>query len=119
MRFVNCDAGGDGCSVTLGANSGTHRLQWIEAPSSTSEELASRFLLQATMGPTRPAIRNLTALNATSTSDGILQWLSAQMQLPPSLHRAYWRRRANPRLRTAVGSGGLREACHLHSRWHR
>ena len=39
--------------------------------------------------------------------------------LPASLHRAYYRRRINPRSAQALQIGGVRTACDAGSRWHR
>ena len=35
----------------------------------------------------------------------------AQLALPATLHRAYWRRRANPRLHAQLSTGSPRDAC--------
>ena len=105
---VECDAE---CSVTLPAGA-QHRLNWLKARETTTEERAARFLLQATFGPTRSSVRNFSSSAITPG-----QWLSDQMALPPTLHRAYFRRRANPRLRVPLATGGVRDACHRLSRW--
>ena len=41
------------------------------------------------------------------------------MGLPATLHRAHYRRRANPRLSRALATGGVRPHCSAGSRWHR
>jgi hypothetical protein len=45
-------------------------------------------------------------------------WVAEQMALPPSLHRAHFRRRANPRVSDAANASAHR-ACEPGSRWHR
>jgi hypothetical protein len=48
-------------------------------------------------------------------------WLRDQMALPPSLHRSYYRRRANPRIfeGLVLPTGFAGSACVAGSRWHR
>ena len=70
--------------------------------------------MQATFGPTRASIKEVDA----TTTEGVQSWISAQMQLQPSLHRAYYRERANPRAFTKTPTGALRPACEAGSRWH-
>ena len=53
-----------------------------------------------------------------TTTEGVQSWISAQMKLPPSLHRVYYRERANPRAFTKTPTGGLRSVCEAGSRWH-
>ena len=58
----------------------------------------SRFLLQATFGPTQAAVNALGAsLSGASRETAFEDWIAAQMALPAQLHRAYYRQRANPR----------------------
>lgn len=73
------------------------------------------FLTQATFGPTR---ETLSSVDATSTAS-VRAWIDAQRALPPSLHRVYYRRRANPRLLAPLATGGVRGSCSAGSRWHR
>ena len=35
----------------------------------------------------------------------LTEWVSEQLSMPPSLHRAYWRERANPRLESPIAVG--------------
>lgn len=94
----------------------THRIETYEGEPATAQEIASRFLMQSSFGPTRSTIAQVDA----STEAGVAAWLAQQMALPPTLHRAYYRRRANPRLfRGAVATGGERTPCEPGSRWHR
>ena len=109
---LECDAGT--CVVTnIPANS-VHTVTLHTAPEVAAPEKASRFLVQATFGPTRATLQSFDASDA-----GITSWIGRQMALPPTLHREYYRRRANPRQATALPTGGLRAACEAGSRWHR
>ena len=108
-----CDAG-VACAVTVPASS-VYNITLHEAPAVDALQKASRFLVQATFGPTRATLQSLDA----TTDAGVAKWIDAQIALPPTLHREYYRRRANPRQFTARPTGGLRAACEAGSRWHR
>ncbi len=60
----------------------------------------SRFLMQATFGPTLNSIHNFPGLNATDLNDAPFtyynNWITSQMALPISSHRAFFRERSNP-----------------------
>ena len=58
-------------------------------------EVVSRFLAQATFGPTLDDIESLSAATVEETEMNIENWLIEQMNIEPSLHRAYLRRRVN------------------------
>ena len=73
---------------------------------------AARFLIQATFGPTNGEIEELTSGN-----DTIRDWIQKQIILPPSLHREYFRKRANPRTIISSHPGRARRACEAGSRW--
>ena len=106
-----------------------------KTPLDVRKRAAARFLIHTTFGPTRQELTNLTAwLGSASSSPsgaagsaGVVgsvaggsgaavfeQWIRAQMALPPSLHRAFYRTRANPR-----PEDNGRMACEVGSRWHR
>ena len=108
-----CDAGLL-CTVTIPASSVYH-ITLDVAPAVDALQKASRFLVQTTFGPTRATLQSVDA----TTDAGITKWIDDQMALPPTLHREYFRRRANPRQFTARPTGGLRAACAAGSRWHR
>ena len=82
----------DGTSYELGVHA---------APTMTSDQLASRFLVQATYGPTRTSLQEVDA----TTSAGIQSWINTQMALPASLHRVYYRERVNPRTFSLMADG--------------
>ena len=139
------DCGGDGygddaCSVWLTANDGdddgdgggaaSYRCDtWSVGNVLTDEEELSRFLTQASFGPTRATLANLSAAaaalgggsgGATATRAAAGAWVAAHVHgVPASLHRAHYRARANPRTPQAVVVGATRGACEVGSRWHR
>ena len=122
----------DSCTLILPAASGySYRLE-IRTPAVEdgrigTERAAAQLLLTGTFGPRRSEIAELSRrLESSSKSDAAETWVRQQMALSPTLHRAFFRRRANmrvdPEQRTSelrVGQSGERRACELHSRWHR
>jgi cullin-associated NEDD8-dissociated protein 1 len=89
---------------------------------SPSDDAAiARFLIQATWGPNRAAIAGV----ANATTAGFAQWVREQMDpvaIPATLHRKYFRQRANPRVpanHAFPQFGGARAPCSVGSRWHR
>ena len=117
--FTTCAT--DPCSVSLSAPPGhVFRLDKISRSDPTPEAAASRFLLQATFGPTRASIEQLAASGAPGEVEAA--WVEAQMQLEPTLLRAYFRKRASPTVTSALADatpGGVRSACDHGSRWQR
>ena len=113
LLLDGCSDGAAPCVVTIPEATGDHyTLTWRNSTVQTTQEAAARLLMQATFGPTREAVANLS-------SRAFSEWAVEQMALPPTLHRAFFRQRANPRLQTALGTGGVRQACQNQSRWHR
>jgi len=55
--------------------------------------------------------------SAAATHAAFGEWIQAQMDVPATLHREYWRKRANPRLDEHVPTGTIRSACSSGSRW--
>jgi cullin-associated NEDD8-dissociated protein 1 len=82
---------------------------------SENRSLASRFLTQATFGPTRSSIKSFLGENGGNFG----AWIASQVEVAPTLHRAYWRRRTNPRLLVSTSVGSPRGQCDTGSRWHR
>ncbi len=64
----------------------------------SNTELASRFLMQATFGPTRSEIYNFPNVGSNSFgSPGDFEtWIDTQIAITPFYHRAYWRERSDP-----------------------
>ena len=109
---LRCEQGAS-CVATI-AEGTPYKIESHDGPSRSAAEQASRFLVQATFGPTRASMEEVDA----TTTEGVQSWISAQMELPPSLHRVYYRERANPRAFTKTPTGGLRSVCEAGSRWH-
>jgi uncharacterized protein (DUF1800 family) len=67
---------------------------------SSNRELASRFLMQASFGPSRAEIDSFPNINSNtfgSEGDGsFLNWINAQITISPTYHRAHWRERSDP-----------------------
>jgi len=66
----------------------------------SNTELASRFLMQATFGPTRSEIYNFPNVGSNSFGspgdDSFEDWIDAQIAITPFYHRAHWRERSDP-----------------------
>ena len=103
------------CTVTIPDDAHSYRIDQLSGPNVPASAKASRFLTQATFGPTRST---MNAMDATSSS-GVRAWIDAQMALPLTSHRAYYRQRVSPRASSAFATGGVRAACSAGSRWHR
>ena len=86
-----------------------------KTPLDIRKRAAAKFLIQATFGPTRSELTDLTDLLGTSV-EAFKEWTLAQMALSPTLHREFWRARANPFV--ASNSVG-RLACEPMTRWSR
>ena len=79
------------------------------------DRVAANLLLQATHGPTPSSLRNLSlALQAsasgaiTHTPAALTAWVHDQLAMQPTLHRAYYRERVNPRLHVPITVGNPR-----------
>jgi hypothetical protein len=95
--------------------------QTANLPKRGSRASISRMLGQATFGATRAEIDALESDGNQDESGIFKQWIRDQIALPPSLHRAYYRRRANPRIfkGLVMPQGSSRAACAPGSRWSR
>jgi len=112
---VTCVSGQTTCDVTLPAlnDDGLEYVLESYEHETTAEGRAARFLEQATFGPTLDEINDLTA-----SGNGFEAWVEAQLALPASSHREFYRRRTNPKYEMPyrVGAVGPRP-CELYSRW--
>ena len=67
---------------------------------SSNKELASRFLMQATFGPSRSQINSFPNINSNTFGspgdDSFENWIDAQIAVSPFYHRAHWRERSDP-----------------------
>jgi hypothetical protein len=106
----------------------TTRGHGTEAPIATNAEAASRLLMQATFGPTRDAIAKVLSMAGDSkngsarvddtNTDMAMNWIKFEMDKPRSYHRAYLRRRQNPRVVGQPYAGRIIDTCEMGSRWH-
>jgi hypothetical protein len=116
---ANTDRDSATCAVQIPAGD-RYEIETIHfeaAPSAKSA--AARFLMRTSFGPTRATIANFTSLLHNSSGSS---WLKAQMALPATLHRAYFRQRSNPRFTSGTrfsAMGTLRAACATGSRFSR
>ena len=109
-----------------------YRLEVADASGSLPDarSAAARFLIRTTFGPTTADIAEYVAIHGSDPS----AWLAHQMDtVPPTLLRAYFRRRSNPRYPSTyyvdgepavpftelVRAGTRRGACSVGSRWTR
>lgn len=119
-----------GCTTNLstadGGSGNYYKLSVVDLSADAPQlnESAAYFLIQASFGPTSADIATLSADmapsgDAASVQSALHRWVNAQIALPPSYHRSYYRQRCNPRLRASVGTGSVRLPCDRGSRWHR
>ena len=100
-----------GCVLALSVRS-------VDSPVAETRAAHARFLIQATFGPTRDAIDELDGPYAADYG----AWIDAQMDLPLSSHREFYRSRLNPRISgqqplKTVKVGAPKSPCSLGSRW--
>ena len=130
-----------GCTVSVpaGMTLVLERISAAESASPTSssaastatkpsaDALASRFLMQATFGPTQQTIGAMVSGygapdDSAAGRTAAKRWIDAQVALPPTYHRPYYRQRTSPRMplgAASMTSGGLHPVCMPGSRWHR
>eukprot|EP00966_Prymnesium_polylepis_P115176 2662416-Prymnesium_polylepis.1 len=80
---------------------------------------ASKFLTQATFGPVARDVQQLSAMLLTHDSAAFSSWIDDQLGATPTLHRAYFRKRASPRGDMATTLDTFSVACRANSMWHR
>jgi hypothetical protein len=106
------------CSTTLPAGA-TYQLRTYNGSALVSQDpkvFVSRFLTQATFGPTLDDIDSLSAATVEETEAALEGWLIGQMEMEPSLHRAYLRRRENAPVYNSLSSI-VRDPCSEASSW--
>ena len=106
---------GSPCTVKiLPSEAGQYRVDaWMSTRRPLVNHTASRLLLQTTFGPTRTSIADYV----NNHNNDPKMWLEAQMSLPPTFLRTYYRQRTNPRMPVGTQSGTVRSACQVGSRW--
>jgi len=86
----------------------------------TTEQEMSRFLAQTTFGPKRSEIDSLAASASSTSSPPFREWIRQQIyDIPATLHREYFRKRANQRQYKVTATARPRRPCESDSRWHR
>jgi uncharacterized protein (DUF1800 family) len=117
VHVVSC-APGSGCELSVPADPAhAYVLGARMLPPSRhadADRRAAQLLTQATFGPTRAEMARLGTFASAEA------WLIDQIESQPAtLHRAYYRQRANPRLDAVSEVGRPRGACEPNSRWNR
>ena len=116
-HVLSCSPDGP-CEISIPEDPGwTYSLgSTVQSPSRHADgaKSAAQLLEQATFGATREAFDSLGAFASEE------EWVLDQMfNQPPTLHRAYYRQRANPRLSAPSEVAAPRSACEPNSRWSR
>lgn len=120
LLTVTCESGDCAVQIPSHSDGGYYELERFSADGAPSaEETAARLLMQAAFGPDRTSVASLAADLSTDAAAAVEGWVHAQMALPATLLRSYFRSKANPRLHSPLATGGVRRACDASSRWHR
>lgn len=104
---------------------GFYRIDTTSHGGTTKEQAASRLLEQGTFGATRTSIAGvLDGRDGSSVADEqdktyAAEWIGSQLQLPPTLLRQRYRRRAIPRVEARTFSGGITSPCDAGARFNR
>lgn len=114
---LECSAGR--CIVGLsesndGGSTRTLLLRQFEPAAQDADRDNARFLLQASFGPTGDTIADLGADPAR-----FQDWVEAQIALPATLHRVFYRQRVNQPVEGRSTVGRPRVPCEVGSRWQR
>lgn len=117
MAKLSFDCDKESCMVAIPDDKHEFQLVTYRAPKQLNpKEEASRFLAQTTYGPRMDEIEAFA-----KGGNNYKGWIEDQMnekKTPPSLHREYFRRRANQRIITPNGPTRPRRPCEHASRWH-
>lgn len=108
-----CANGSNTCQVNIPAvNGDSYYLSQHQSPEpSSTTQAISRFLLHATFGPQQTEVESFLG-NSSSVSAAMQAWVSQQITMPASLHRAYFRSRVNARTRVNGYNGQNPVASH-------
>ena len=126
VRVHNCSA--KACTLHVPAINGTtfhlvvDNLTAVRPKSHLdSQYAAAKLLAQATFGPTKHDVAQLSAKLAgpNGSASAFSEWIDEQIAAPATLHRAYFRARTTPRGDMHTTLGGFTTACRAGSMWHR
>jgi hypothetical protein len=108
------------CTVTppIVTDGDIYRFNVIQVEGRTDEKSLAAFLLQATFGPTRASVAEILAMG-TDVSSSIAAWIDHQLEMPATLHRAYWRQNTNAPRNVQTRLGGPSHPCGSNTVWHR
>jgi hypothetical protein len=112
------------CHVIVAeAEVSTLRLQWLNRTlgEHASNVTAVRLLRQGTFGATRASLAEFQTMHGGSgalTLAGASAWIDAQIALPATSHRAYYRERSNPPWQGNDQAAPSRLACEIGARYH-
>lgn len=109
------------CSVNLPTilrDTARYQLTSFSAPSYSSNDIAARFLEQATFGPT---LADISTLDETNLPLAFAKWIKNQQSstVPFTSHREYYRRRMNARFEVATPVGAVTHPCQVDTRYRR
>ena len=104
------------CSATLPPTGTGQEYRLVSFRHSASpEEQASRLLIQSTFGPTAADLEDY--MTNHGAAGGPASFVRSQMDLPPTHHRAFFRRNTQARVHGAYDVGRPRHPCEAGSRW--
>ncbi len=82
LDLHGCSDATEPCTVTIPASTGGgyYNLTWRQTAAPSAEELAARFLMHASFGPSRASLRHLSSAGATSTNTDttLTTWMTQQ-----------------------------------------
>jgi len=123
---LNYDCSENDCYVDIPAiddeQSSTDAFQLTSFDSServvgSDRRAVSRFLEQATFGPTRRVVDSWDYENDLDST--FPSWVKQQIDEDATSHREYFRRRANTRIMSTVDTGEVSHPCEKNTRWSR
>jgi cullin-associated NEDD8-dissociated protein 1 len=117
LKVMNCSFA-EHCVVKIGKSEGDFEiLVWSNISMKSDSERIADFLISASFGPMPSDIENFP--KGSDFKNRAIAYLKNQMNLIPTLHRAYYRRMANPITIDSTQSGTVRGPCEIGSRWER
>jgi cullin-associated NEDD8-dissociated protein 1 len=105
------------CRVRIPRDGPDYVLSPVDSRTRSDEQLIADYLIQVTFGPTRDMIRAFP--KGEGFKERAKAFLLEQINTPPTLHREYFRRRANAYFVNDTKAGSVRGPCEIGSRWER